>query len=98
MAIDPLNEELLTFSQAAKRLPRLRSGRPVAPSTFWRWATAGLRGVRLETTKVGGATCTSVEALRRFFAALNGQEAPSTPERGGDRGQRVERELAARGY
>jgi hypothetical protein len=97
MAIDPLSEELLTFSQAAKRLPKLRSGRPVAPSTFWRWATAGLRGARLETVKVGGATCTSADALKRFFAKLNGQptRAPAARKPGQD--EAVERQLAARG-
>jgi hypothetical protein len=96
MSIDALSEELLTFSQAAKRLPRMRNGKPVAPSTFWRWATAGLRGVRLETTKVGGATCTSVAALRRFLAALNEQPAPK-PKRNDKHDEAVERALSAAG-
>ncbi len=66
-----LSETLLTFGQAAKRLPKIRNDKPVSPATMWRWASVGLRGIRLETTKVGGTTCTSVEALERFFAALN---------------------------
>jgi hypothetical protein len=50
----------------------------------------------LETCKVGGTTCTSVEALRRFFAAINGEPAPA-PEPKVARDERVERELAAVG-
>jgi Protein of unknown function (DUF1580) len=72
MAIDPLNEDTFPFAEAARRLPRLRGNRPVNPATIWRWASHGLRGVRLETVRIGGTICTSSEALRRFFAALAG--------------------------
>ena len=94
--IDPLTEEVIPLGAAAKRLPRLRAGRPVAPSTLWRWATAGLNGIRLETCKVGGTTCTSREALGRFFAALNGQPA-ERPARKTRHDDAVEEELVARG-
>jgi hypothetical protein len=70
--IDVLLERTMPLAQAARRLPRLRGGRRVAPSTLWRWASAGLRGVRLEVVRVGGTCCTSEEALRRFFDATNG--------------------------
>jgi hypothetical protein len=70
-----MTEQTIPFAEAARRLPRLRAGRPVSPATLWRWASRGLRGVRLETVRVGGTTCTSVEALRRFFARLGGGEA-----------------------
>jgi hypothetical protein len=76
MPIDPLIEQTIALAEAARRLPRLRAGRPVAPATLWRWASHGLRGVRLETVRVGGTCCTSVEALQRFFAALNGTPPP----------------------
>ncbi len=75
MAIDPLTETTIPLAEAARRLPRLRAGRPVSPATLWRWASHGLRGVRLQTVRVGGTTCTSTEALNRFFAALNGETA-----------------------
>jgi hypothetical protein len=68
--IDPFAEEVIPLAAAAARLPRLRAGRPVNTGTLWRWAGQGLRGVRLETLSLGGTRCTSVEALRRFFAAL----------------------------
>jgi hypothetical protein len=97
MSIDPFAEEILTLSQAAKRLPRLRDDRPVAPSTLWRWATAGLRGIRLETIRVGGATCTSREALGRFLDALNGRPAQIDSHSQARHDESVEAELAARG-
>ena len=75
--IDLTTETVLPFSEAARRLPRLCAGRPVHPSTLWRWASSGIRGVRLETVRVGGTTCTSVEAFSRFFAALSGSPLPA---------------------
>jgi hypothetical protein len=91
--IDPLVDECLSLSQAARRLPRLRAGRPVAPSTLWRWATAGVRGVKLEVVRIGTTVCTSVPALQRFIAAINGRPASVTSNK---RQERVERELTAR--
>ena len=76
MPIDPKTESLLSFIEAARRLPSLRKGRPVSPATIWRWATRGVRTrggvtVRLEILKLGGTCCTSDEALARFFQALS---------------------------
>ncbi|HEY7157267.1 MAG TPA: DUF1580 domain-containing protein [Gemmataceae bacterium] len=76
MAIDPLNETLRSFAEAARRLPALRGGKPVNTSTVWRWTKRGVRArngahVRLESLKVGGTCCTSDQALLRFFQALS---------------------------
>jgi hypothetical protein len=76
MAIDPLTEKLRSFAEAAGRLPALRAGKSVNPSTVWRWTKRGVRArnglrVRLECLKVGGTCCTSDEALLRFFRALS---------------------------
>jgi hypothetical protein len=62
--------ELMTLSEAARRLPRRRGAKPTHPGTLYRWATTGLKGVRLEVTKVGGTICVSAAALERFFQAL----------------------------
>jgi hypothetical protein len=57
----------------------------VSVTTVWRWATRGVRArngliVKLETIKLGGTTCTSDEALARFFQALtDGVVRPATP-------------------
>ena len=63
-------ETVLSLSDACARLPRRRAGRPASPSTIYRWASEGLRGIRLETIQIGGTKCTSVEALQRFFEHL----------------------------
>ena len=80
MAIDPLTEKLRSFAEAAGRLPALRAGKSVNPSTVWRWTKRGVRArngvrVRLEAIKVGGTCCTSDEALLRFFHALSADDA-----------------------
>jgi hypothetical protein len=91
MAINALTEKLRSFAEAARRLPALRGGKSVNPSTVWRWATRGVRArdgvlVRLESLKVGGTCCTSDEALLRFFRALSSDAAtsclalPSSPD------------------
>jgi hypothetical protein len=69
MAIDALQEELLTLAQAARHA-RPKGQRPAAPCTIWRWAKRGISGVRLETIYMGGTRYTSVEALKRFFDAV----------------------------
>jgi hypothetical protein len=47
-------------------------------SCLWRWVTRGLRGVRLESIRVGGVTCTSMAAVQRFFDALTQEQAART--------------------
>ncbi len=66
--LSPFDPDIITLTEAAKRLPKLRTGRRVHPSTLWRWASRGLRGRKLETIRLGGRMCTSVNALNRFFA------------------------------
>jgi len=77
MAIE-LNEAL-TLAQAARELPRLDGKRP-HPSTLWRWARKGLRGVRLEYCRLGRRVVTSRAALTAFAAALAAADtAPAAP-------------------
>lgn len=77
MAIDVFQEHILTFSEATRLLPRRRAGRKPHVSTCYRWATRGLRGICLETIQVGGTTCTSREALQRFFERLQAANHPA---------------------
>jgi len=84
MAIDVFSETVLTLSEAAKRLPRVRRGKKIHVSSLYRWIMGGRRSrdgmvVRLETVKVGGTTCTSLEALQRFFDRLTGDATVLTP-------------------
>ncbi len=92
-----------SLSQAAKRLPSGRNGRPVSSSTMIRWIVSGVRGpddevVRLEAVRLGSRWVTDEAALQRFaerstpsppFARGSG---PSPARRSG-----VERELDERG-
>ncbi len=55
-----------SLSQAASRLP----GRPHV-STLHRWTTKGVRGVKLETTRVGSRVFVTQEAIQRFLNELN---------------------------
>lgn len=64
MAICIEDERLLKLAKAAKTLP----GNP-ASSTLFRWASRGIRGVRLETCLIGGVRYTSREAIQRFVDA-----------------------------
>ena len=95
--IDHEAEQLLTLTAAAQLLP----GRPNV-ATLWRWRTAGIRGVKLETFLFGGRRMTSREALRRFFehttAAADGLpiangETSAARERAIDRAEKRAQEL-----
>jgi hypothetical protein len=70
MPIDISREPPITLSEAAAHVPRRRRGRKTAVTTLYRWSSAGVRGVKLETIQVGGSRCTSLAALQRFFDRL----------------------------
>lgn len=72
-----LDEDPLPLGRATRILPSLRRGRPVNPATLRRWASKGLRGVKLEVLRCGGTMCTSRGALQRFFSALSVAAEPS---------------------
>lgn len=84
-----LREELLDLGTARRRfVPRRDNGKPIAPSTMWRWITRGIGSgtdnVRLEVVYVGATPKTSHEALLRFFAAVTKarleKQTPGQPE------------------
>jgi len=61
--LNTVSETLVSLAEAARLL-----GKHVA--TAYRWSTAGVRGVVLETIQVGGTRCTSREAVQRFCERL----------------------------
>lgn len=71
--IDLKYEKLLTLREASQLLPRRRAGKPCHPATLYRWASSGIHGIKLESMRVGGSLCTSLEALQRFFERLSGE-------------------------
>lgn len=96
--LDISHETALSLSAAARRLPRLRAGRPVHPATLLRWVLDGIRGpgggrVRLEAVRVGGRWVTTAEALERFQGALSivpDERACPTPRTPGQRQRAAE--------
>lgn len=111
LPINVATETLLSLSQAAKRFPPFRQGRPVSASTVWRWAfdgvviTGGSR-VRLDVVRLGGRWLTSVEAIGRFIAAQTPTPAAAeaaralgtrTPRQRQRAAERAEQELSRRG-
>jgi hypothetical protein len=64
-------EDLISFAEAADRLRR-RNGKKTHVATVHRWASKGVRGIKLEFLQVGGVRCTTMAALERFFVRLSG--------------------------
>ena len=73
-------EELLTFSEAARLLPRRRGGSKTATSTIWRWSRRGSRGVVLRVVRVGGNVYVPRSALIDFIKQRSAVgHAPQSP-------------------
>ena len=70
------DEPLISLRDAAALLPG-RRGKPRHWKTLWRWATAGLQGVFLETVFNGDDLCTSLDALQRFIDARTEARRPN---------------------
>ena len=73
-------EGLISLGEAARSLPKV-DGRHTSQKSLWRWATRGIRGVRLESRRMGGRLFTSKPALDRFGERLAQAYAdePTTP-------------------
>jgi hypothetical protein len=77
MAIIVAEETTFPLAETPKHIPPRRGGRKLHQATAFRWAKHGVRGVKLETIRIGGTLCTSVEALQRFFERLSATDGPS---------------------
>jgi hypothetical protein len=74
--IDVEAETLIQFPEARSAFP---GDRRVSLATLHRWRQKGVRGVKLETTLIGGLRYTSKEAIVRFIAAQNAHDTPAAP-------------------
>ncbi len=85
--IDIRRDRLMSIREIADWLEE-NQGRRVSRSTVEYWAKSGLRSadgqkVKLETLRFGKSRCTSLEALQRFFEAVDGKSPRrKTPPRG----------------
>ncbi len=77
--IDMSEETLIPIGQVPQKLPPRPSGKSVHVTSVYRWINHGVRGVKLESLKVGGTTYTSTEALQRFAEGLSHPGNVSTP-------------------
>jgi len=66
MAIDILNEDVITLDEAARMVPG-KNGGTIHPFTVGLWASRGRKGVILESLLCGARRVTSKQALQRFF-------------------------------
>ena len=95
-----ISGQAVSFPQVARRLPSYRGGRPVNPSTIWRWAFSGVRTadgrrVRLEVARLSGRWLTSEGALSRFLAAQQCASEPGAAPRTHGQRQRASEMAAA---
>ena len=88
--IDLHIEQVFPLGEIGEHLPK-RRGKKAHKSIGYRWAGPGLRGIKLESVKVGGIRYTSREALDRFFARLDGDDAVTASSTS----KRREHEIAA---
>lgn len=99
--VDWEHESVLPLRDIDNILP----GGRVSESTKFRWATKGVRRVRLATFLKGGRRMTSLESVRRFFAEISAMHdamegVPGEPvceEAASRRQQEVDAELLRRG-
>ena len=61
---DLAHEDIISFVQASAMIPTHPS-----PSTISRWCSPGCRGVKLESTYIGGRRKTTRQAIDRFLTA-----------------------------
>lgn len=99
------SETVVSFTQATRHVPSRRAGKKCAVQTLHRWSKNGYRGIKLESIRVGGTLCTSLEAIQRFCEALSsgngGGQAVSGQEsrrRAGNAADVVDQQLVAEGF
>lgn len=68
--IDTTRENLVPLRCVPGRLPKRPNGKRIHISAVYRWTDSGIRGVVLESIRVGGITFTSLEAIQRFAERL----------------------------
>jgi hypothetical protein len=78
--IDGNDTQLRPLSHLARNIPNRRGGNGINVATLWRWSQAGVKGIKLRCTMVGGIKMASEADVAAFFAALtaqaNGEPAP----------------------
>lgn len=64
--------DLLPVDEAiAQWFPKKRNGKTYSRATAYRWASHGLRGVKLDVIHIGATAVTSEAAVREFMLRLD---------------------------
>lgn len=92
--IDVTQESLMLLRDVPRHLPVRPNGKRLHISAVYRWTMRGVKGVRLETMKLGGSTYTSREALQRFSERLSISPEVRTLERPTSRARQRQLESA----
>ena len=69
--MDVTNETLIAIRDVPRYLPTRSNGKRLHISAVYRWIQRGVRGVILESVRIGGSTYTSREGLQRFAECLS---------------------------
>ena len=77
--IDIEREHLIAIRDVPRHLPPKGNGRRLHISAVYRWMSRGVRGVVLESVRIGGTAYTTREALQRFADRLNDTRGGPTP-------------------
>lgn len=92
--IDTGVENLIPLRDVPRCLPLRPNGKRLHISAVYRWTLRGVKGIRLETVKIGGTTYTSREAIQRFSERLTGVAPAGTPVNPVSRGRQRQLEQA----
>ena len=65
-----MSDDLIEIRRVAAVVHELRGYRP-AVRTAYQWADVGVRGLRLETTRIGGRVLTRVSWVAEFLDELD---------------------------
>lgn len=65
--LDFARDQIVPIGEVRLFLPRAASGKLRSTRSIYRWANTGLRGIILETVKIGGSTFVTHTALNTFF-------------------------------
>lgn len=88
LPLDPA--KFVPLSDVPAMLPARPNGRKVHISAVYRWASKGVKGVRLETVRIAGALFTTREAVEDFInAAAQPVEVRVVPDRLAERRQAI---------
>jgi len=64
------NDDMIPVAAVPERVPPNQNGKPISRETVRRWHSRGLRGVLLETARIGHRRFTSAAELKRFLSRV----------------------------